>query len=207
MGGPSRESSPCSFTYTRPDGTVGKRTSTKFSLEIMAAEYQFQPGGLSDSQYKALRARAQSLNTHNAPPAALHDRLEAAVAAGVNQPVVYYDNMSQVDLSSTNIPAAFGRDPATGVCSPLSVVIVVRNGNLTYQGGNSIWRSLALFVPEGNFNGNGGYNILGTLFTRELSVTGGQKFELDDCFIKNLPGPVMTLKIISFREDDRNDVG
>lgn len=206
-GGPISESSPCSFSYVRPDGTTGRRTSTHFSMEILQRDYKFQASGLSNAQYKSLRARAQSLGTYNTAVGNLHSRLAAAVAAGVSQPVIYYDNASQVNLSRTDIPApTFARAPGQ-TCTPHSVVIVVRNGNLVYQGGTSEWRDLALFVPEGNFTGQGGYNILGTLFTQELSVTGGQRFELDACFIRNLPGPVLDLKVISFREDDRRDVG
>lgn len=206
-GGAIPADSPCSFTYVRPDGTSGRRLSTEFSMEILQRDYKFQAGGLSDSQYKALKARAQSLGTYNPAVGDVHTRLNAAVVAGVNQPVIYYDNVSEVSLSRTNIPApTFARAPGAS-CTPYSVVIVVRNGNLTYQGGTSEWRDLALFVPEGNFTGNGGYNILGTLFTQQLSITGGQRFELDACFIKNLPGPVLDLKVVSFREDDRQDVG
>lgn len=206
-GGAISDGSPCSFQYTKPDGTLGFRDTTFFSLEILKQEYNYQAGGLTDSQYKSLKARAQSLNTYNAPAGTLAARLSAAVAAGVAQPVAYYENLSEVSLSSTDIPSpTFARAPG-GTCTPHSVVIVVRNGNLTYQGGQSEWRDLALFVPEGNFTGNGGYNILGTLFTQQLSITGGQRFELDPCFIKNLPGPVLDLKVTGFREDDRSDIG
>ena len=207
-GGALPVGSPCSFTYVKPDGTTGRRESSRFTMEIMERDYKFQPGGLSDSQYKALKARAQSLGTYNIPVADIHSRLVAAVAAGVAQPVVYYDNMSQVSFASTDIPSpTFARAPNQTPCTPNSVVFIVRNGNVTYQGGTSVWRDMAMFVPEGNFNGNGGYNILGTLFTQELSITGGQRFELDPCFIRNLPGPVLNLKVVGFREDDRQDIG
>jgi Tfp pilus assembly protein PilX len=206
-GGPLPVGSPCTFTYTKPDGTTGRRESSKFSLEILEQDYGFQPGGLSESQYKSLKSRAQSLNMYNAPVGSLLTRLQAAVAAGVAQPVIYYDNVSSVSLSRTDIPApTFARAPGE-TCTPYSVVIVVRNGNMVYQGGTSEWRDLAIFVPEGNFNGNGGYNILGTLFTQELNITGGQRFELDECFIRNLPGPVLDLEVVAFREDDRQDIG
>lgn len=206
-GGPLPVGSPCSFTYVKPDGTSGRRETSKFSMAILQQDYGFQPGGLSESHYKALKARAQSLNLYNVPVASLHTRLQAAVAAGVAQPVVYVDNVSTFSISRTHIPApTFARAPG-GACTPHSVVIVVRNGNMIYQGGTVDWRDLAIFVPEGNFDGNGGYNILGTLFTQELNITGGQRFELDQCFINNLPGPVLDLKVVKFSEDDRQDIG
>ncbi len=207
-GGPLPTVSPCKFgDFVRPDGTTGSRESTLFNIEILSRDYKFQAGGLSDSQYKALKARAQGLGTYNAAQGNLLARLNEALAAGVTQPVIYYDSGAPISLSSGDIPAAFGRTPNSTPCTPHSVVVVVRNANLTYQGGNSIWRSLALFVPEGNFTGNGGYNVLGTLFTKQLDLGGSQVFALDDCFIQNLPGPVMELKVIGFREDDRRDVG
>ncbi|MBA3619954.1 MAG: hypothetical protein H0W56_10265, partial [Acidothermales bacterium] len=81
-----------------------------------------------------------------------------------------------------------------------------RRGDLTYQGGNTEWRSLAIFVPEGNFRGNGGYNVLGTLFARSISLGGNETFQLDSCFARNMPGPLLDLQVTGFREDDRSDV-
>lgn len=207
LGGPLPVGSPCRFTYTGPDGVTKERTSTLFNLQILQDEYGFTAGGLTDDQYEALRQRSQGQNLYNAPVAQLSTRLDAAVTSGINNPVVYYDNLSDVPLKDTDFPAAhFGRAPGSA-CVAKSVVVVVRNGNLLYQGGNATTRSLALFVPEGDYRGNGGYAIIGTLFARELNLGGTEEFHLDDCFIDNLPGPLLELEVTSFREDDRSDVG
>jgi hypothetical protein len=150
--------------------------------------------------------RAVALGTYNKTPASLATAINSAVTAGVSHPVVYWDN-GNVSLNDSDIPTLFARTPGTACTAPYSVVVVVRNGDLVYQGGNSTWRSLAVFVPEGNFRGNGGYNVLGTLFAHNLSLGGNEQWRLDDCFVDNMPGPLMNLEALTFMEDDRNDVG
>lgn len=204
LGGTLPTGSACR-TYLKLDGSTGSRTSSFFDLSILEDTYGFRPGGLAGQEYDALRVRAGALNLLNPTAAQLTTRLAAAVAAGVTNPVVYYDNAASVSLNAGDIPAVFGRAP-TATCTPHSIVIVVRNGDLVYQGGNNEWRSLAIFVPEGNFRGNGGYNILGTLFAHNLSLGGNEEFRLDDCFVQNLPGPLVNLDVQTFREDDRTDV-
>jgi Tfp pilus assembly protein PilX len=198
--------SPCR-TYTKADGSTGTRDSTYFSLEILQEKYGFRPGGLSESEYEALRVRAQTLGTLNvANESDLRTKLQNLVAAGVTSPIVYWDNKSTVNLSSSDIPTAFSREPDSPCTAPYGVVVIVRNGDMVYQGGNNNWRSLALFVPEGNFRGDGGYNILGTLFAKNISLGGNEEFRLDSCFVDNLPGTLLNLDVLSFREDDRQDI-
>ena len=122
---------------------------------------------------------------------------------------MYFDNGSDVTLKRTDIPTVFARDPnVAGPCNaPYALVVVVRYADLTYQGGTSDWRSMAVFVPEGDFTGNGGYNVVGTLFANNISLGGNENWQLDNCFVDNMPGPLMRVTTTTFREDDRADIG
>ena len=61
-------------------------------------------------------------------------------------------------------------------------------------------------MPDGSFNGNGGYQILGTLFSNNLDLGGTQAWALDSCWLQSFPGPILSLKQTSFRENDAADV-
>lgn len=206
LGGSVATSSPCAH-FPKLDGSQGTRTSTYFDMSILQMTYHFRPGGLSDAEYDALRVRAVSMNTLNRPTSSLLATLNSLVAAGISNPVVYYDNGSSVSLHASDLPASFSRTPDSACTAPKSVVIVVRNGDLVYQGGTSGWRSAAIFVQEGDFQGNGGYNILGTLFAHDLSLGGTEHLQLDSCFVRNIPGGLIDLNVLTFRENDRSDVG
>ncbi len=209
QGGPVPAGSPCYRTHTRSDGsTYPDGDTTKFTLADLQ-RYGYRPGGLSDAEYDALKVQAQGLGLHNPTDAQLTAGLDAAVAADVSHPVVYFDNGSDVSLKRTDVPTVFARDPnVAGPCNaPYALVVVVRHADLTYQGGTSDWRSMAMFVPEGDFTGNGGYNVVGTLFANNISLGGNENWQLDSCFVDNMPGPLMRVTTTTFREDDRADIG
>lgn len=207
-GGPVSPSSACG-SYIGADNQVKTRATTLFTYADLQT-YGYRPGGLSDKQYDDLRRRALSQGLLNPSLSTLAMSLQAAVNAGIANTVVYFDNLTPaqtIDLKSTHIPTAFSRTPGNlATCSANSVVVVVRTGNLSYQSGTSEWRTLALLVPEGTYKGNGGYNVLGTLFANNISLGGNENFQLDDCFIDNLPGGLLELDAVSFREEDGKDI-
>lgn len=216
LGGPVT-SGQCYRTYQRQDGTwYPDGDTTRFTLDDLQ-RYGYQPGGLSGDEYEALRVQSQGMGLYNPTSGQILTRLNAAVAAGVTHPVIYVDSGNDLSFSRTDIPAIFNRAPTVvtipastvpSTCTaPYSVVVVVRNADIVYQGGNSEWRSMAVFVPEGDFTGNGGYNIVGTLFANNISLGGNERWQLDDCFVDNMPGPLLQLTVETFREDDRSDVG
>ena len=205
---------PAGVTSTRTDGYCDTTQFTTPDLQ----RYGYRPRGLSDAQYAGLKARAQGTSTYNIPVANVGTALSAALASGINDPVLYWDcsasgsNCSSggISLKQSDLPSgAFQTPPTTtGTCAdPYRIVtIVVEHGDLTFQGGNNQWIDGALFVPDGNFNGNGGYNINGTLFSRNLSLGGNQTWELDSCWVTNFPGAVISVTQSGFREDDSKDV-
>lgn len=194
--------------------------STSFTIKDLE-RYGYRPRGLSDDQYEAMANRARATSTYNITPAQLSTRLSAALTAGVKQPVVYIDCAVQPGLcpsgtyqfSVSDIPAAFQQAPdppgtyTRCASGPQPVVtFVLAQGNLVFQGGNSTWFDAAIFVPDGQWRGNGGYSVLGTLFANDVSLGGNEKFQLDSCFIRDLPAPLMHIETKGFSQDDSRDL-
>jgi hypothetical protein len=205
-GGSLTSGDGCYGAYTRSDGTVYPTTS-KFDAVQLAA-YGYRPRGLTDAQYAALKSQAQSEGTYNLSTSSISSVLTNLAAAGVTSPVLYWDN-ADVALGSTDFPAAFQRNLNNSAgCSSSSVTIVVDNGhNLSYHGGNTApFLVASLFVPDGQITGNGGRNIIGTVFAKTLDLGGNVDFYMDQCFANNPPGGVLDAQITNWREDDATDV-
>jgi hypothetical protein len=199
---------------TRTDGLCQTSDFTTTDLK----RYGYRSRGLSDTQYAALKTRAQNQGLYNVGTGSLSAKLTAAVASGIAHPVVYWDcnvsntacgpGSSSVSLKYSDVPSGtFGTAPNTSPCpSNMNILtVVVAHGSLTFQGGNSSWFDASFFIPDGSFNGNGGYNVLGTLFANNLDLGGNQTFQLDSCFLTNFPGPVLDVTQVAFREDDSKD--
>lgn len=192
---------PCDSSYV-PD-------SSAFSINDLAL-YGYRPNGLSEAQYNALRSRAQALGTYNIGTGSIMAALTAAQAKGVTHPVLFWDNGLTSSLKDNMFPSYYNRAPnhavgQTCTTSP-AVTIVVLHDNLDFQGGNNTWFDASIFVPNGTFDGQGGYKILGTLFAQNVSMSGTTQFELDECFVKDQQGPLLDLKTSRFSEDDATDV-
>ncbi len=204
---------PSGVTSTRSDGLCQTSLFTTADLQ----RYGYLPRGLTDSQYSILKTRSQNQGLYNVPVSSLSGKLTTLLAQGVAHPVVYWDcsasgnpcSSQTIALSVSDVPAnTFQTVPNASPCPAnmniLTVVVV--KGSLTFQGGNSQWFDASFFIPDGSFNGNGGYNVLGTLFSKNLDLGGGQAFQLDNCFLTNFPGPVLDVTQVGFREDDSKDV-
>jgi hypothetical protein len=205
-GGAVSSTSACYHSYLKADGTTyyPENDSTLFTTADLQ-KYGYRPRGLTDSQYSGLKSRAQAQGLYNVSPGSINAAVTTLLAGGTSQPVLYFDN-GDVSLSYSNFPSgAFERAPS-GTCSPRSVVVVVEHGNLTWQGGNSNWFDGAFFVPDGTWTGNGGYNILGTLWANNVSLGGNEQFQLDSCYVTNAHGAILDIKTKSFREDDAQDI-
>jgi hypothetical protein len=230
-GGLVAVGSACYHTYHRPDGSWypdgvcpsgatspygnGLCDTTAFTTADIN-RYGYNPRGLSGEQYKALRARAQAQGTYNLASGSISAAVTSLLNAGITSPVLYWNctdpntkcSGGAITISQSDFPAnTFANPPtSTGTCTPMPIVtIVIEHGSVTFQGGNNTWFDAAWFVPDGSFSGNGGYNILGTLFSNDLSLGGNQTFSLDSCWVTAFPGAVLSIKQTHFREDDATD--
>ena len=199
--------------------TNGLCDTTAFTTTDLQ-RYGYRPRGLSDAEYAALKSRAQAQGTYNIATANVSAAITAVVNAGINSPVLYWDcgsagnicsNSNPLSLKYSDFPAGMFTNPPTAAgqscAAPMRIVtIIVEHAGVTFQGGNNTWFDGAFFVPDGSFNGNGGYQILGTLFSNNLDLGGTQAFSLDSCWLQSFPGPVLTVTQTAFREDDNADV-
>jgi Tfp pilus assembly protein PilX len=229
-GGVVTSGSACYKTWTRTDGTTypdgacpsgtpsiradGLCETTGFSLTDLQ-RYGYRPRGLSDTQYAELKARSQSQGTYNLAESAISAALTTAQTNGSSDPVIDWDCNSASICSGGNVtvkvsdfPSMFRVDPSTVTsCSSLPIVtIVVEHGGLIIQGGNNDWIDSAIFAPDGLYNGNGGINVYGTIFSNNLQLGGNQTFELNNCWVTNFPGAALSVTQTSFREDDATDL-
>lgn len=201
----------CYDKWTSP--VTGRKypTTSKFTLNDLQT-YGYRPGGLSDSQYKSLKAMAITTGTYFTSTST--SSLNAALtAANATTAVVYFDLTSgggKVTLKPSDIPSSYFRSPTDSNCAANlhSIVFVVRGGDMVYNSsGNAPGPLVAsIFVPDGNYSGQGGATIIGTLFAKSIDGTGTQNWYLDQCFVDNPPGPVMSVQVTNYREVDTRDV-
>jgi len=95
---------------------------------------------------------------------------------------------------------------AVGPCSDTpgmtrSVVVVVRNGGLKMNGAPALITGAAL-LPEGIFDSAGDYNMHGPLIARELRLRGSGVIEMSECWLGNVPSPLLDVRPIRWSELD-----
>lgn len=193
-------------TLTRPP-TVYPTTSRFTALDLQS--YGYRPRGLTDAVYDSLRSQAQAQGTYNIAAGAVSQKLTDLAAAGIDSPVLYWDN-GDISLASGDFPAAYKRTlDASTSCAGNSVTIVVSGpGNdLEYGGGRSApYLAASIFVPDGMLSGQGGLNTIGTVFANVIDLGGSPDFYMDECFVNNPPGATLDATATNWREDDSTDV-
>ena len=208
-GGALTPGDACYGKYVRSDGTVYPTTSGFSQNDLQS--YGYRPRGLTDAQYAALRSQAQAQGTYNIAVGNIAGVLTGLSAAGVNSPVLYWDNAS-VSLSLSDFPSAYKRDINTASsCATGSVTIVVSGPghNLDYTGGGNSgppYIVSSIFVPDGTLSGGGGRNTIGTVFAKTIDLGGNVDFFMDQCFASNPPGGTLDTQVVNWREDDSKDI-
>lgn len=199
------------------DTATGQKypTTSAFTMDDLRA-HGYRPGGLSPNEYLTLKSMAQSSGTYFTSPTA--SPFTALNTNAATNAVIYYDlpagsGSQTVQITPSDIPSMYFRsyNDNTSSCLLPSLVIIVRNGNLTYNtsGGNSRTGSLvaSMFVPDGSYQGQGNSSIIGTLYAQTIAAaTGTQNWYLDNCFVANPPGPVMSIRVVNYREVDTQNV-
>lgn len=191
----------------------------KFTAEDMP----FSPDGPSEEVYQLLKQIAQSNGTYcthssgtlRLPPSSgnpscqpLSDTLKDTPVAQQGFQVFYIDVIGTPGPISFN--AGWGpqtRPPQTHTpCSDAFGILVVRNGNVDWQGvSNGVWWGSA-FVPEGHFNGSGIGDawFVGTVYADRMTLTGNLKFQLNDCWLDAVASPAFFLvNRLRWHERDR----
>ncbi len=92
-------------------------------------------------------------------------------------------------------------DIVTPVADRKNGTIVVRNGGLKINAGTTIYG--AIFVPEGEFSGQGTSQITGTLWADTIGSIGTIGFELNDCWLDNMPSVFTVPTLLHYQIVDR----
>jgi Tfp pilus assembly protein PilX len=176
-------------------------TTSYFDNNILTNQFNFQPKGLTESQYAALKSVAQAQGTYYTSSSSV----TWPTASTTANAVVYFDlpSGSSVNVASGDVASYAWTDEPGGACNTQhpSIIIIVRGGDLSL--GSGVATTGAIFVPEGQMTAAGGVNMVGTIFAAFAKITGGASISLNSCYIKNIPGPVMNVQPIRFHEVDR----
>lgn len=188
------------LTGTSCDNLTGGYPQTSFfDLNALRSYGYQQPRGLTNAEYAALKSKAQEQGTY-------------FTSSGFPNPgepppypnAVYYFNLKpgggtvsiQTELNE------YGK----AFCGKRSIVIVVEGGDLHMNAGADLVG--AIFVPDGNYRGNGNHAVIGTLFAKTIDkLNGTAGFTLEgptsNCFFDNFPGALLSVTSDRFREVDR----
>lgn len=191
--------SPVSLTGTVCDGKTPSNSSNYTHAQLVA-DTGFTNNGLTPGQYAQLAALAQAQN-HYYPSASFtwpcYSTCPAGQAPEAN-PVIYYNG----SVNPPSLADYTWQTPAAD-CSNLqpSLVFVVRNGDMTLNGGANLAGNF--FTPDGDMKANGGITIHGTIFASTVKFTGGAYSELNKCELINFPSPLTDVQVSKFHERDR----
>lgn len=81
-----------------------------------------------------------------------------------------------------------------------SAVIVVRNGGMDLENGADVNGALLL---DGEFKYAGSVFFNGTIVAEKFDISGGSTFSLDPCWVRNMPGPFLSVTPTHWSELDR----
>jgi hypothetical protein len=190
--------------------TINAYPQTTYFNANSLANYGYQPGGLTPSEYASLKEIAQSEGTYNS--GSLKATLTNLVAAGVTNPVVYFDNGHGPSLQ--DFPSQFTRtasaatvpgqtDTSGNACTAYAVVVVVRGAvTVHFTAGDLVG---SVFIPDPGslmrFDGNG--TVIGTLFANSIEFEGqSPHFTLDQCFVASPPSGLTDLTTYNYNGTD-----
>lgn len=181
----------------------------------LAEKFDFNLEGLTADQLELLKQAAIDqgfyITSTTAVPAAL---TSAAASAAYPNPILFYDLQGAavggtVDLNEFN--DAYSRPWPLSATDPLctgrSLFIIVKNGNVKMNANTVVTASVFALGPDpygriSKLNGTGA--LIGTLYGREIDLTGTGDIKLDDCFVKNPPGQALDVTVTEFVEVDRD---
>lgn len=205
--------SPC-FQSAAGTNPLYPTTSKVPSEQWLSDTYDFQLEGLTEEQLELLKTAATEQGFYFTNTTQIPTVLQSATtAAPYPNPILFYDLKGpavggQVDLNQLgdvySRPAPIdANDPA---CDGRSVFIVVRNGDVKMNANTTIVASIFALGPApygkvSKLNGTG--QLIGTLYARELDLTGTGDIILDKCFVQNPPGQALDVRVTNFVEVDR----
>jgi hypothetical protein len=190
-------------------------TSLIADAQDLEDQWNFQLEGLTAEQLEVLKAAAIEQGFYFTDTTAIPTVLSSATsAAPYPTPILFYDlagmptNNRSVDLNGFN--DAYSRAwPLTAdspSCTGRAAFIVVRHGNVVMNSNTVLTASVFAMGPSpyGKVSKlNGTAQLIGTVYARELDLTGTGDIKLDECFVQNPPGQALEVRVTDFVEVDR----
>jgi len=207
--------SPCFNLFAGPPAYPG--TSLISSATQMGQMYDYNLSGLSDAQVDALKGIAIEQNNYFTNTTAIPTPISNGTSP-LKNPVLFYDLKGAAvggvvlldDISQTlyGRPTSTFLDADSPSCAPKGgVVVIVKNGNVRLN--STVILQAAIFAlgpaPNGNVTkSNGGAQLIGSIYAaNQFDLTGTADIKIDDCYLENMPGPLLDINVKNFREDDR----
>ena len=195
-------------------GQFGHPLTSKFTPTIMD---KVRPHNLTEQDHQALRDAAKTNGIYCAisgttsctrmglpmstPQTWQNADIQPLFNAGINNFVVYFDFLSGDALSnSVKWQADVWGCNATDPDLNRSAVIVSRRGGLEFQSA----RVNGAFIMDGELKYSGTPTLNGTIISQAgFRINGTANFTIDDCWVKNMPGPFLTAAPTTWAEIDR----
>lgn len=189
-------------------------TSLVPSEQWLRDTYDFQLEGLTANQLELLKSAAIEqgfyFTSTTAIPAVLQN---ATSAAPYPNPILFYDLQGSavggtVDLN--DLGNSYSRSwPLAGnatSCNGRAAFVIVKNGNVRMNSNTVLTASVFALGPSpyGKVEKlNGTAQLIGTLYGRQVDLTGTGDIKLDECFVENPPGQALEVRVTNFVEVDR----
>ena len=130
--------------------------------------------------------------------------IQNVITAGINNVLAYFEfrtgTPTQNNLGRTGTVWGCNDDPDLN----RSVVVIVRNGGVDYDGAGGDMVNGA-FIMDGGWTSNGSFTFNGSIISRGLAHfhSSSQEYRLDECWLKNTPGPFLRVVPGHWSEVDR----
>jgi hypothetical protein len=196
-------------------GQTGYPPNSYFTAEDLE---RVQPHALDETDHRALKESAKSYGiycsisgttetcTKQGVPFAHSGNWQdgdvaSLFAAGTRNFIAYIEFTSGSGLSNSISWKASAWPCSDDPAVNKSIVVVVRNGGLSLESGAMV--NGALLLPDGEFKYSGGPTLNGTILAKRFTVSGNATFSLDECWVRNMPGPFTTVTPVHWSELDR----
>ena len=206
---PSSEMTAAAFEEAVPAPTLSDQDY--LALRINAKQqglYCFIPTGVGATK-QCWRAGVAWPRLNNTLGKSIDVRLEdvtAVMNAGATSFVAYFEYQDPSQATGLN-SVIFDQGANVWPCSDdlalhRSLVLVVRNGSYGLGTGSVDLNGL-MVVPEGEVRLRGGHHFQGTILAKRINLMGGATFSNTPCWVRNMPGPFLSLAPTRWSEVDR----
>ena len=170
---------------------------------------------LTEPEYQNLKAQAQASGIYCSIPTSGPANATCTKSGGAYSPCCTVNNTNISGLNNFVVYMEYAPgtsnntvdwNATVGPCSSTpslnkSVTVVVRNGNINFRGGGSLYGNVV--TPEGIVDSAGNYVITGSVIAKSMRLRGTARFALDACAVANAPSSTINVSPGRWSEVDR----